>query len=75
MNQHDLKNVLFLLSSNEAALRDWYDNSTHDDHEYACEIMKAYQEELFVKLELLKINEFKIQDAQVANNVLERYRL
>lgn len=74
MNNHDLKNVYFLLNADGDTIRDWYANTTDDDHEYACEIMKAYQEELFVKLELLKVDNLKVQDTQLANDIINRYR-
>lgn len=75
MNEHDLKNVYFLLNADTETLAEWYAMTTDDDHEYACEIMKAYQAELNVKLELIRLSEFQTQDTQLANSILDRYRL
>ena len=39
MNEHDRKNLDFLLYSTEPQLKEWYANSTADDRDYAHELM------------------------------------
>lgn len=75
MNGRDLDNLHFLLKADKKTLEDWYSKSTPDDHEYACELMKAYQKELFVKLELLKCSDSQVNDTSDANSILGRYML
>jgi hypothetical protein len=46
MNEHDRKNLEFLLYSPEAVLKEWYANTTADDKEYAQELLDRKAEEL-----------------------------
>ena len=62
MNQHDRKNLEFLLYSPEAVLKEWYAGSTADDRDYAHELMMAKADELreqskalFIEAQLAKM--------------------
>jgi len=46
MNNEDANNLDFLLSVSDEVLRDWYDQASEDDIEYACELLQAYEDEL-----------------------------
>lgn len=46
MNQRDQENLNFLLSVGEAGLREWYDQASEDDIEYAQELLSAYEMQL-----------------------------
>ena len=72
MNAHDRENIAFLLSADEATLRDWYNKMGNDDIEYATEIMAAYSEELRVKSALLKKD---VPNVNSANRLLKKFRL
>ena len=75
MNKHDLENIKFLLSADEATMRDWYSKTTVDDHEYAFEIMQQYHQEMKMKLALLKLSDpTNIDDISLASEELAKYR-
>lgn len=46
MNKHDRDNLKFLLSADEATLKDWYNTVEEDDINYALELLAEYKKEL-----------------------------
>ncbi|MEY4331955.1 MAG: hypothetical protein RLZZ196_693 [Bacteroidota bacterium] len=46
MQKHDVENLKFLLSLSSASLKDWYDQASTDDIEYATELLNSYEHEL-----------------------------
>ena len=46
MDEHDRKNLKFLLDASDAVMRDWYQHVGDDDRLYASELLQAYSEEL-----------------------------
>ena len=73
MNDRDRENLNFLLSCNQEQLKDWYDNVTEDDREYAAELMMEYSEELEVEKSLIADSE--ISNLQEAIELLRKFRL
>jgi hypothetical protein len=54
MNKHDRDNLNFLLSTDDATFKDWYNQMDEDDHDYARELLNMYSLELKERsLELL----------------------
>jgi hypothetical protein len=49
MNQYDKQNLKFLLGASPEVLTNWYQNTDDDDHEYAGELLKQYQDELRIR--------------------------
>jgi hypothetical protein len=73
MNRRDLENIEFLLSASPSVLEDWYSKTNTDDHEYAMEILKTYQEELAVKLNFYTSEE--ITSTIEATDYLRKFQL
>lgn len=46
MDEHDRKNLKFLLNASDEVMRDWYQHVSEDDRQYAAELLQAYSEEL-----------------------------
>ena len=46
MNEHDRKNLSFLLTATPEVIRDWAGKMDADDIDYAQELLLAYAEEL-----------------------------
>ncbi len=70
MNEHDASNLMFLLSSDDAVLKDWYAKMDEDDHQYAAELLYLFKEALInveVEDKLKKDKKFKL-----ANLVLKK---
>lgn len=73
MNEHDASNLMFLLSSDEEVLKDWYSKMEADDHQYAKELLYLFKEALNnieIEKKLKKETDFKL-----ANSVLKKLRL
>lgn len=51
MNEHDRDNLNFLLKCSEEGLREWFEQASEDDRQYANELLDAYEEEIKVKME------------------------
>ncbi len=71
MNDHDASNLMFLLSSNEEVLKDWYAEMGEDDHQYAKELLYLFKEALNnieIEKKLKKEKEFSL-----ANSVLKKF--
>ena len=48
MAQHDTDNLKFLLSLSPVALKQWYEQASQDDIEYASELLDNYEHELLL---------------------------
>ena len=46
MDEHDRKNLEFLLNAGPDVLADWYSQMSEDDHQYAMESLEVAQYEL-----------------------------
>ena len=49
MNEHDKSNLKFLMALSPKGMMDWFANTEEDDHEYALELLAAYERELVDK--------------------------
>lgn len=75
MNEHDKKNLDFLLKSEQEDFDKWMDEASHDDIEYALEIIRKSKSELMVE-------QMELQDAAImyeddigeAKHILDRIR-
>ncbi len=70
MNEHDASNLMFLLSSEDSVLRDWYSKMDEDDHKYAAELLYLFKEALNneeIEIKLKKEKKFKL-----ANDILKK---
>lgn len=47
MSNHDLENLDFLLNASEEVLKDWYEQASSDDIEYAAELLDHYEHSLY----------------------------
>lgn len=63
MNEYDRKNLDFLLNASREDLRQWYNATGADDHEYAAELLAAYREELVIKQRFYEVNEADLGDS------------
>ena len=70
MNDQDRDNLNFLMNSDPAILKDWYDAMSEDDHVYAQELMTMYANELAdLELSMAKNSkEFTLSDVKSSNN-------
>jgi hypothetical protein len=72
MNDHDRGNLRFLLSADESAMQEWYNQVDQDDIEYALELLQLANAELTVKeMELAEAAE--TLDLTQAQAVLSRF--
>lgn len=46
MDEHDRKNLEFLLNAEPDVLADWYSQMSEDDHQYAMELLEVARYEL-----------------------------
>ncbi len=73
MNEHDASNLMFLLSSDEEVLKDWYSKMGGEDHQYAKELLYLFNEalnNLEIEKKLKKDKDFKL-----ANSILNKLKL
>jgi hypothetical protein len=49
MNEHDRKNLEFLLGADQDTMQDWYSKVSEDDVEYALELLQLANTELMLK--------------------------
>ncbi len=73
MDDRDRENLRFLLMSDPAAIKDWFDGATDDDHAYAMEILKEFADELLVKISL--IDDREIDNYNEAASMLKKFTL
>jgi hypothetical protein len=74
MNDHDRGNLRFLMTADETAMQEWYNQVSQDDIDYALELLQMANAELTVKeMELAEANEqLDLTQAQV---ILSRFTL
>jgi hypothetical protein len=53
MNQHDRNNLEFIMRADSDTLRDWMDQLTEDELDYASELLDQYGEELALRTAML----------------------
>lgn len=78
MNQHDRDNLMFILTSPEEVLRDWWDKIDNDDKIYALELLQMYREELSLAeqyYDAFNKAENKNMDVTEAKSVLKKFTL
>ena len=72
MNEHDKANLEFILTASPETLVDWYQSLSEDDIAYAQELLATAKTELDLRvIELFD----DVPDVNLANNVLDKYRL
>jgi hypothetical protein len=54
-NEWDRDNLMFLLTSNDEVLADWYKQADADDLMYAQELLAGYAEEMRLRSELVLV--------------------
>lgn len=69
MNQHDSKNLEFLLNVSKEVFDDWLSQCDSDDIDYALELLAMKKEELVAE------RFDKIKDYTEANNILKAFML
>lgn len=75
MNEHDKKNLDFLLKSEQEDFDKWMDEASHDDIEYALEIIRKSKSELMVEqMELQDAAIMYEDDISEAKHILDRIR-
>jgi len=77
VNEHDRKNLEFLLNASPRVLKDWARSVPRDDMDYAQELLDMYSKELYERSLALRIDaelEHKGEYAE-ACAVLARFRL
>jgi hypothetical protein len=57
MDDHDRANLEFLLTATPEALKEWSEEVTQDDLDYAQELLDAYQLELDQRVQMIGITE------------------
>lgn len=81
MNEHDRRNLEFLLSADKKTLHDWFNSMPQDDIDYAWELLDAYSREidnraqellLDAQLEKTLVGQDRFPEA---NAVLAKFRL
>ena len=86
MDEHDRKNLQFLLNASEATIRDWWGKVTDDDRLYASELLQAHAAELrqqsvalrsTMEMEYLNSLDYAVCDSDLsdARAVLAQFRL
>jgi hypothetical protein len=69
MNDHDRKNLEFLLTASPEVIKDWYRSVDKDDHQYAIELLES------ACLELLERPVNLSMDCSQAKELLSKYTL
>ena len=72
MNNHDRKNLEFLISADKDTIKEWYSTVEEDDHLYASELIAIYSAELKM-FEILM--EDTVDDLSMASEILNSYTL
>jgi len=72
MNQHDSKNLEFLLNVSEEVFEDWFDQADKDDVDYALELLAMRKTEL--NLKELEFSD-DVEDCTEAQNILKGFML
>jgi len=72
MNQWDRDNLVFFLTVDSATYREWYDQATDIDKDYATTLLSLYSEELDVRAAMA---DDAVEDLSAANIALQKFRL
>jgi len=72
MNQWDRDNLVFFLTIDPATLREWYDQATVVDKDYASTLLSQYSQELDARAAMA---EDTVKDLTTAKTVLQKFRL
>ena len=73
MNEWDRNNLNFLLSADDATMKEWYKTVTEDDLTYAFELLAIHKEELnaqVIELELEEQESFAEAEAVLRKFIL-----
>jgi phage protein D len=77
MNQHDRNNLEFIMRADSDTLRDWMDQLTEDELDYASELLDQYGNELALRTAMLlvepKDNEYS-EAVSLINRIKESSR-
>lgn len=68
MNKHDQNNLTFLLTCNAKQMRDWIENASEDDINYAFELINKATAEF--EMQTLEIMD-DVEDLTEANNIIK----
>jgi hypothetical protein len=77
MNDKDMNNILFILTSSQEKLEQWWHSIDDEDKEYALWIIKSYQEEL-VRMEKAYDDFLPLdseEDLSLAKEYLKKFQL
>lgn len=74
MNPHDRANLEFLLTASADVMKQWHQQASQDDYEYAMELLAQASEELALR-ELDHLDLVADQDLSQANEYLTKFRL
>ena len=72
MNQWDRDNLVFFLTIDPATLREWYDQATVVDKDYASTLLSLYNRELDARAAMA---EDTVKDLSTAQTILRKFRL
>ncbi len=88
MNERDKENLEFLLTASPETIKDWFNQMSSDDHDYAVELMDIYEQELNkkakeidLKISLYENERLELQLEELnenyteANNFLDKFKL
>lgn len=73
MNEHDQKNLNFLLNISPEVFQDWLAQADLDDVCYAMELLNSYSQTLF-DLALAEAYDVEIDDLSQAENVIKQIK-
>ena len=75
MNEHDKKNLEFLMKSSQKDFEKWMDEASMDDIDYALEIIRKSKSELIVEqMELQELAIMDDNDIVEAKHILNRIK-
>lgn len=74
MNDHDRDNLNFLLTASRATMREWHEQASQDDYDYAMELLQQAMTELAVQ-ELEMLDQTADQDVSQARTLLTKFQL
>ena len=76
-NEWDRDNLMFLLTADDACLKEWYAQADADDLQYAQELMASYAEELKLRSELVVIEDklYGVKEFPEVTNILNNIKV
>lgn len=72
MNKNDLNNLEFIMSLNVDSIKEWWDNISEDDRNYAMELIDA-QKKILIEKQTNMCLDAKITDMTQAKQVLSQW--